>query len=394
MAFNTVDHLPARTGQDDARAVRFESARPLGAFVRGPWIKLSGLIPVEAWPAEVVNHYLASQRVRALGNAPPAAIESTRGLHFGSPRGRKVRSIWCGGHALLFHSAKIHEKRTGVSGTGPTRRFFDLAVIDIDDATDRGREVPLIDVVEAPLTDRLPFAAAAIDDQVLLVYITSSAIIEQRGRVTAAGLELDEATALGPFEGRVGDLHLLATPEAFHLVWSEGRDREYDDYRLLYRRKNRDGRWESPRTLTESANSGTANLLVDGDDIFVAWSDHRFREWRWVGYEKTHKIFVQRGSRHGRQFGRPTLMSDPDDRYDEAERLFLAASQDEIVIYWSLKNVGARWHRAAVDRALTTVTPLDDLDHASLMQDYTARLRLLAGEGPLRQAAAQPPIAD
>ena len=393
--YGTVEHLPARPGRDEARAVRFESSRPWRSAVRGPWIGLSDLIPIDAWPKEVRTQYHASQQIRARGGAPQAAIASTRRLQFGGPRGRSLRSIWCGGRALLFHSARLKEKRTGISGLGPTRRFFDLAVIDVDDATDQGREMPLLEIVEGPLTDWLPFAVAAIDTQLRLVYITNSTITERRGRVTAAGLELDEPTVLGPFRERAGDLFLLATSDAFHMVWSAGSYHENHGYRLFYQRADRDGGWERPILLTESANRRTANLLVDGEDVFVAWSDHRFQEWAWDGPENMYKIFVQRISGHDRRLGRPVLMSDPDDRSDWADRLFLAATQDELVIYWSGRNSsGQPWHRAAIDRSLTTLTPLDPLDHRTLMEDYVARLRWLDGEGRSTQAVVAPPVAD
>jgi len=104
---------------------------------------------------------------------------------------------------------------------------------------------------------------------------------------------------------------------------------------------------------------------------------------------------VQRISGHDRRLGRPVLMSDPDDRSDWADRLFLAATQDELVIYWSGRNSsGQPWHRAAIDRSLTTLTPLDPLDHRTLMEDYVARLRWLDGEGRSTQAAVVPPVAD
>ena len=179
------------------------------------------------------------------------------------------------------------------------------------------------------------------------------------------------------------------------MVWSEGPYHKSDGYRLFYRRADRNGRWERPRVLTESANRGTANLLVDGEDVFVAWTDHRFREWAWDGVENTHKIFVQRIGGHDGRFGRPVLLSDPDDRADKARRLFLAATRDELVVYWTGRTSGGRpWQRAAIDRALTTLTPLDTLTHRALMEDYAARMRWLDGEGRSMQAIVDPVVAD
>ena len=394
-AYDIVERLPVRRGMNEARDVRFESAAQLLPAVRGPWIGLSDIIPVDAWPREVVTHYRSNLQARLLARTPPAALQSTRTLQFGGPRGRNVRSIKCGKRALLFHSALLKRKRTGPTGLGPTRRFFDLAVIEADDTTDLGRETPLLEIVEGPLTDSLPLAVAAIEDEMRLVYITNDSITEQRGHVTRSGLKLDKPTVLRPFEGRAGDLQMLATSDAYHMIWSEGPSYQSPRYHLYYQRADRDGHWDLPRVLSKTVNDGTASLLVDGEDVLVAWSDHRFKEWHLLGnHNNIHKIFVQRVSGHDRRSRRPVLLSDPNTRRLRVDRTFLAATPDELVIYWFDQTGDGSWSRAAVDRALTTITLLEPMPGPRLMEDYAARLRSLDGVGRPRQTAIVPFMGD
>jgi hypothetical protein len=238
-------------------------------------------------------------------------------------------------------------------------------------------------------------AVAAIEDEMRLVYITNDTITEQRGRVTRSGLKLDKPTVLRPFEGRAGDLQMLATSDAYHMVWSEGPSYQSPRYHLYYQRADRNGQWDRPKVLTKTINNGTASLLVDGEDVLVAWSDHRFQEWKLFGsHNNMNKIFVQRVSGHDRRSRRPVLLSDPDTRYERIAHLFLAATPDEYVIYWSGTAEDTYWNRAAVDRTLSTLTVLEPMPGPRLMEDYAARLRSLDDVGRPRRAAVVPFMGD
>ncbi len=380
-----LEPVPGRTV--DPGPERFELSRQLLPVVKASWVPHVRTGRADRWPASVVeaydNHARLLERGFSQETLPAEVFETYRQWRFGGPSGLGTwsQSVVSGERAYLFVSRIVREipvKRQGGRVVSGERRFYSLAVLE-DHVGQPGseRETLILDSVEGPPSlRRLPFAVATHGDEVLVVYATKDALVARRAVSTASGLELPDPVVLADLDParQVYDVRLGRSTRRFHLLWTEAPGGDRPERSLFYAGRDAPSEWETPRLVSATANRGSANLIADGPDVFIAWADHRFRQWRGFTTVNDEKVFVVRAPREGTRHGRPVLISDREDPDDAARRLMLQVADRDLVLYWSPAYQGA-WNRAVIDRELTTVTPLGERSGNAVMDAYKARLR-------------------
>jgi hypothetical protein len=274
----------------------------------------------------------------------------------------------------------------------PDKAVHTLALLDVDDGLTETIVLPAVEVVR---TRALDFAAIAFNDRLVIVYAEGPAIHQLIGTFTHGTLaftkpdlawrapEAPEGTEAPQAPEPISLMRLRLGHEQLHLLWCQGM-------RLLHSSSTApwETGWGAPQTVSSAANGANcpdgADMIVDGQDVFVAWSDNRLRG-TWdekSGYDNDLKLFVAASRDHGGTFSTPVLFSDPLNKDEQVDRVFLTLANDKLILCWT-EAPKASWRCGVLDRSLRTLEVGTAVHNdKKLFQAYTARMKTHLGEVP------------
>ncbi|MHC4415250.1 MAG: hypothetical protein ACYS0G_08200 [Planctomycetota bacterium] len=193
------------------------------------------------------------------------------------------------------------------------------------------------------------------------------------------GLYVSEPIEILTAESQIVGVRLQRSEDRLHLAWAEETScLDIFDSRLYYVNADLYGeRWSAPRCLSETAVISTINLLADRGEVFVGWSDHRFREGDGEYALNQAKAFVVRSRDDGDTFGRPRMLNNPYQDEDNAALLYLAPAGEDLVVFWArLRDgvVGNTWQHGLLDRDLTTLREWGPITGQEIADVYHQRV--------------------
>jgi hypothetical protein len=173
-------------------------------------------------------------------------------------------------------------------------------------------------------------------------------------------------------------VRLQRSEDRLHVVWLEETPGMWIyDARLYYMHGDLHGEnWSVPRCLSETAVISLVNLLADDGEVFVAWSDHRFRTGDFSYPSNEAKAFVQHSLDDGDTFGRPTLLNEPMAPDDNAALLYVAPAGDDLLVYWAQRRDGIEgntWRHGLLDRGLTMLKDWGPIGGDAIADAYRHR---------------------
>jgi hypothetical protein len=196
---------------------------------------------------------------------------------------------------------------------------------------------------------------------------------------TTRGMYASEPTEiLTPGDPIVG-VRLQRSENRLHLLWAEDPlGAHYLDSRLFYASADLRGRnWSKPRCLSETAVIGMINLVTDRGEVFVGWTDHRFREGEGEWALNQAKAFIVRSPDDGDTFGHPVMLNEPADNEDNAALLYIAPAGEDLIVFWAKIRdglVGNTWQHGILDRDLTTLRDWGPISGQEIVDAYRKRL--------------------
>ncbi len=355
---------------------RFELSRPLWTVVKDAWAPLITIREPALWP----KRSRQGRRIRDAGDPG--------GWQFGGPFGGGVQSrlLVCGGRALLFISQMVREipaQRQGGRTTATGHRYFELVVLaGWTDRPEAERAVTIVDEIEGPFVSEhmILDGDTARGEEILVAFAAIDGIHYLGGSVNGGSVTWSRPApmhAVGQGQ-RVHYMEVRRSQTWYHLVWTEALAGDQAMNTLYHARSQVPGQgWSGPRALSRTARQ-RFSVVADGADVFVAWSDSRFRETQAAAFVNDSKLFIARSSNEGRTFGRPTLISDPADPRDDAKDFLLVAADRDLYVYWVPEYDAPRQH-AVIDRELRTMRLLGEISDKAITTAYEERLRSVLG---------------
>ena len=277
---------------------------------------------------------------------------------------------------------------------GGSGSFHTIAVLDVDGGM---QEHVLVRNVEGGRSNAaLEMQVVIFGSDVVVVYATIDRIYEIVGRPVGNGFKFSRPRAVHKPQVPAFDLCLAPSAERLHLLWTQPGDTP-DDRTLHYAgAAGSDSDWSAPIVITLAARPGTANLLANGGEIFVAWIDARF-----VGAATAQaplgSIMAAVSRDDGVTFSRPVMITDPTDPGDTAAQLLLTTNGQDLVVYSSREPGPAwpgSWNRATLQRSLQVVTPGGEIAGEDLLAAYSDRMISVFGGRPASGRGSRTASAD
>ena len=135
-------------------------------------------------------------------------------------------------------------------------------------------------------------------------------------------------------------MQLASTDSRLHLFWSEESSSLLGKKNRLYysqKKKSKD-KWRIRKALSKTLNRGKGVAATRGKEIFVAWSDNRFKNANFnllhFWYSNRSKALIIKSSNEGRSFSRATVINKIDDEDDLASQVYLSLMDDKPIIFW------------------------------------------------------------
>jgi hypothetical protein len=288
------------------------------------------------------------------------------------------------GRQFFLVSAPVPRTKAGAAPSGPDKSIHKLVMLDVDGGLIEQILVPSVEVDRG--AGALEFEAVAFRDRLVVAYAEGPAIHQMIGTFVHGDLTFTKpelACRAAENNERVGLLRMRPGPDRLHLLWCQGMQ-------LLHASTTGpwEGSWSPPQTISLTANGTNceegADLVIDGPDVFIAWSDNRLRS-DWTeqrGYDNDLKLFVAVSRDGGATFSTPVLFSDPLNKAEQVDRVFLTLANDKVILCWTEEPRGS-WRSGILDRgglhldAGTAVRTDKQLHEA-----FTGRMKTVLGEVP------------
>ena len=296
------------------------------------------------------------------------------------------RAVDFGGRRYFFFSAVL----PGVKIDGGTDLSHTLVYIpEIGDST---QVVLLPDVKTAPGPKRLEFDVVARDDAIVLVYAAVDGLYQMFGRAQTESLVFSPPERIHPAAGGASRLQLARSGSVLHLLWigSETPARTAGgSAALLYMRQvEPSARWEDAIPISTTPGS-SATLLVENEDVYVCWSDHRFRSKTWDTYKNAAKAFIRKSRDGGRSFLAPVLLSKRSDENETHHEVLLFPSAQSLLILWQqprtdkgnvVQAYDQKWQVSSLDRDLKVLRVGGSIPTGFLRGQYGLRMRTILAD--------------
>ena len=90
--------------------------------------------------------------------------------------------------------------------------------------------------------------------------------------------------------------------------------------------------------LSKTLNREKCNVATHGKDIFIVWSDNRFKNANFnlvqYWYSNRSKALIRKSSNEGRSFSRATVINKVDDEDDLASQIYLGLMDNQPIVFW------------------------------------------------------------
>ncbi len=420
---------------------RFEISQPRGPMFQPVWLPSLSMVKEGSWPYGLAAAYTppkkpsasavsavpvtGSNPANAAGNAKPAGGSKSAGKSKPTGKGNAADGAagpsdatpapdgpatgrWLGRIGVTWHSepfedrniaarfakvagrqfflvsAPVPRTKEGPAPSAPDKAIHTILLLDVDGGLIEQVLVPSVEVDRR--AGALEFEAMAFRDRLVVMYADGPAIHQMVGTFLHGDLTFtkpEPACRVPENAGRVGLLRMRAGPDRLHVLWCQGMQ-------LLHASSTGpwDAGWSAPRTISLTANGTNceegADLVVEGPDVFIAWSDNRLRS-KWneqSGYDNDLKLFATVSRDGGATFSTPVLFSDPRNKAEQVDRVFLTLANDKVILCWTEKAKGP-WRCGVLDRGglhLEAGTALRT--EKQLHEAYTSRMKTVLGEVP------------
>jgi hypothetical protein len=375
---------------------RFEQSRQILPVSRVSWLTSLDTVTPKHWPAGMYSDFRKHQELkRARGSrAPKWPTRRSDRFRFEPYRAPARAFVVRPDDHTLFVMSLLTMRNTMRREGGGSGSFHTIAVLDVDGGM---REHILVRNTEGGRPGAaLEMQVATVGSDVVVAYATVESICMAVGRPAGDGFEFSKPRVVLVPQVPALDLCLAPTAERLHLVWTQPGDTP-DDRTLHYAgAAGPDFEWSAPVVITPTARPGTANLLADGGEIFMAWIDARF-----VGAATAEpplgSIMAAVSHDDGVTFSRPTMITDPTDPGDTAAQLLLTTNGQNLVVYSSREPWPAwpaSWNRAMLERSLKVVTPEGEIAGEDLLAAYSDRMTVVFGGRPASGPGSRTASAD
>jgi hypothetical protein len=375
---------------------RFEQSRQVLPVSRASWLTSLDTVSPKHWPPGMYEDFRKHQELkRARGSrAPNWPTRRSDRFRFEPYRAPARAFVVRPDDHTLFVVSLLTMRNTMRREGGGSGSFHTIAVLDVDGGM---REHILVRNAEGGRPGAaLEMQVATVGNDVVVAYATVETICMAVGRPAADGFEFSKPRVVLVPQVPALDLCLVPTAERLHLVWTQPGDTP-DDRTLHYAgAAGPDSEWSAPVVITPTARPGTANLLADGGEIFMAWIDARF-----VGAATAApplgSIMAAVSRDDGVTFSRATMITDPTDPGDTAAQLLLTTNGQDLVVY-SSREPGptwpGSWNRATLERSLQIVTPGGAITGEDLLAAYSDRMISAFGGRPASGRRSRTASAD
>jgi len=375
---------------------RFEQSRQVLPVSRASWLTSLDTVTPKHWPAGMYEDFRKYQELkRARGSrAPKWPTRRSDRFRFEPYRAPARSFVVRPEDHTLFVLSLLTMRNTMRAAGGGSGSFHTIAVLDVDGGM---QEHVLIRNAEGGRPGAaLEMQVATVGSDVVVVYATIDTIYEIVGRPVDNGFKFSRPRAVHQPQVPALDLCLVPTAERLHLVWTQPGE-TLDDRTLHYASATGpDSDWSAPIVITPTARPGTANLMADGGEIFVAWIDARFVGAA-TGQAPLGSIMAAVSRDDGVTFSRPIMITDPTDPGDTAAQLLLTTNGQDLVVYSSREPWPAwpaSWNRAMLQRNLQVVTPEGEIAGEDLLAAYSDRMVSVFGGRPASGRGSRTASAD
>ncbi len=291
------------------------------------------------------------------------------------------------GRQFFLVSAPVPRTKDGPKPSAPDRSIHTMLLLDVDGGLIEQVLVPSVEVDRS--AGALEFEAMAFRDRLVVMYADGPAVHQIVGTFVHGDLTFTkpELACRAPESAeraeRVGLVRMRAGPDRLHVLWCQGMQ-------LLHASST--GPWESgwspAQTISLTANGSNceegADLVIEGPDVCIAWSDNRLRS-KWneqSGYDNDLKLFVAVSRDGGATFSTPVLFSDPLNKAEQVNRVFLTLANDKVILCWTEEARGS-WRTGILDRGgLHLEASTGKQTDKQLHEAFTGRMKTVLGEVP------------
>ena len=188
----------------------------------------------------------------------------------------------------------------------------------------------------------LMFAVKAFQGKIYLVYAAADGLFQLIGIPKGNTIKFSSPKRIRLFirSAEVYYLQLASTDTKLHLFWSEERSTIFGKKNKLYysqKKKSKD-EWKTRKALSKTLNRGECNVATHGKDIFIAWSDSRFKKANFnliqYWYSNISKALITKSSNEGKSFYRTTVINKVDDEDDLASQIYLGLMDNKPIVFW------------------------------------------------------------
>ena len=320
---------------------RFEQSRPLIPVVPAWVVSHMSLLRKEDWP-NGVSSYLRRKR-----KEEKAILEGTwhgRWRRQGSLKTinqylfETSRSITLNSHLVQFENRGYFFASQSIGGS----RVHWLGFINT-----QGNPVETIisDSIQVGKNHRpVMFDVKAFQGKIYLIYAAVDGLFQLIGIPKGNTIQFTSPKRIRLFirSTEVCYLQLACTDTKLHLFWSEERSTILGKKNKLYysqKKKSKD-KWRIRKTLSKTLNrgKGKCNVAAHGKDIFIVWSDSRFKNAHFnlvqYWYSNRSKALIRKSSNEGRSFSKATVINNVDNEDDLASQIYLGLMDNQPIVFW------------------------------------------------------------
>ena len=318
---------------------QFEQSRPLIPVVPAWVVSHMSLLSERCWP-NGVSSYLKRKR-----KEEKAVLEGTWRYRWRRPGSLKTlnqylfqasRSTTLNTHLVQFENQSYFFASHNIGGS----RVHWLGFINT-----HGKPIETIisDSIQVRKNQRpLMFDVKAFQGKIYLVYAAVDGLFQLIGIPKGNTIKFTSPKRIRLFirYTEVYYLQLASTDAKLHLFWSEERSTILGKKNKLYysqKKKSKD-KWRTRKALSKTLNRGKCNVATHGKDIFVVWSDSRFKNANFnlvqYWYSNKSKALIRKSSNEGRSFSRATVINKVDDEDDLASQIYLGLMDNKPIVLW------------------------------------------------------------
>jgi len=341
---------------------QFEQSRPLIPVVPTWVIPHMSLFSEGCWP-NGMSLYLKRKR-----KEEKAILEGTWHGRWRSPGSLKTlnqylfqpsRSITLITHLVQFENDSYFFASHAIGGS----RVHWLGFINT-----QGKPIETIisDSIQVRKNQRpLMFDVKAFQEKIYLVYAAVDGLFQLIGIPNGNTITFTSPKRIRLFikPTEVYYLQLASTDAKLHLFWSEERSTIRGKKNKLYysqKKKSKD-KWRTRKVLSKTLNRGECNVATHGKDIFIVWSDSRFKNANFnlvkYWYSNNSKVLIRKSSNEGRSFSSVTVINKVDDEDDLASQIYLGLMDNKPIVLW----IDSVSHDLTADRKYAVMT--NDIKH-------------------------------